>query len=119
VATTGNARALHPEIEVTLLRTAQEALANVGKHAGPSRVALTLSYMEEVVTLDVRDDGRGFVPDTAPSNGHGGFGLEVCGSGCATYPGRWRSNRSPAAPRSRLACRRSASRRRMSGARHG
>lgn len=76
VATTGHARPLHPEIEVTLLRTAQEALANVGKHADASRVALTLSYMEDVVTLDVRDDGRGFVPDTAPRSGHGGFGLE-------------------------------------------
>ena len=76
VATTGNARPLHPEIEVTLLRTAQEALANVGKHADASRVALTLSYMEDVVTLDVRDDGRGFVPDTAPRSGNGGFGLE-------------------------------------------
>jgi signal transduction histidine kinase len=32
--------------------------------------------MEDVVTLDVRDDGRGFVPDTAAQNGHGGFGLE-------------------------------------------
>ena len=76
VASTGSARPLHPEIEVTLLRTAQEALANVGKHADASRVALTLSYMEDVVTLDVRDDSRGFVPDTAAQNGHGGFGLE-------------------------------------------
>jgi signal transduction histidine kinase len=77
VATTGNARPLHPQIEVTLLRTAQEALANVGKHAAASRVALTLSYMEDVVTLDVRDDGRGFTADTARPNGHGGFGLEA------------------------------------------
>ena len=77
VATTGGARPLHPQIEVTLLRTAQEALANVGKHAAASRVALTLSYMEDVVTLDVRDDGRGFAADTARPNGHGGFGLEA------------------------------------------
>jgi signal transduction histidine kinase len=75
VTTTGQARPLHPEIEVTLLRTAQEALANVGKHAQASRVALTLSYMEDVVTLDVRDDGHGFVPAGVTQNGHGGFGL--------------------------------------------
>ncbi len=75
VATTGEARPLHPEIEVTLLRAAQEALANVGKHAGASRVALTLSYMEDVVTLDVRDDGRGFCPSADAAGGRDGFGL--------------------------------------------
>jgi signal transduction histidine kinase len=84
VETTGEVRALHPEVEVTLLRVAQEALANVAKHAGASRAGVTLSYMEDVVSLDVRDDGVGFVPpDGSPShgsapNGHladGGFGL--------------------------------------------
>ena len=77
VTTTGTARPLHPEVEVTLLRTAQEGLANVAKHAHASRVGLTLSYMEDVVTLDVRDDGAGFdlagVPER--SGDHGGFGL--------------------------------------------
>ena len=62
VETTGEARALHPEVEVTLLRVAQEALANVAKHAGASRAGVTLSYMEDVVSLDVRDDGAGFIP---------------------------------------------------------
>ena len=62
--TTGDPMPLHPEIEVALLRTAQEALANVAKHAGASRAGLTLSYMGDVVALDVRDDGVGFeVPD--------------------------------------------------------
>ena len=60
VTTTGTARQLHPEVEIALLRTGQEALANVGKHAAASRVGVTLSYMEDVVTLDVRDDGIGF-----------------------------------------------------------
>ncbi len=62
---------LHPEVEVTLLRVAQEALANVAKHAGASRVGLTLSYMDDVVTLDVRDDGAGFRP---PADGPGASG---------------------------------------------
>ena len=66
VETTGEARALHPEVEVTLLRVAQEALANVARHAGASRAGVTLSYMEDVVTLDVRDDGVGF---TLEANG--------------------------------------------------
>jgi signal transduction histidine kinase len=84
VETTGDARPLHPEVEVTLLRVAQEALANVAKHARASRAGVTLSYMEDVVTLDVRDDGAGFTTPqpAAPqlaANGRsatdGGFGL--------------------------------------------
>jgi signal transduction histidine kinase len=76
VTTTGPVRPMRPEIEVTLLRTAQEALANVAKHAAATRVGLTLSYMEDVVTLDVRDDGIGFVVGEQPAPGpDGGFGL--------------------------------------------
>jgi signal transduction histidine kinase len=78
VTTTGTPRPMHPEIEGTLLRTAQEALANVAKHASATRVGLTLSYMEDQVTLDVRDDGAGFDPSAAPPvEGPGGFGLRA------------------------------------------
>ncbi len=69
VIATGTPRPLHPEVEVTLLRVAQEALANVAKHAEATRVGLTLSYMDDVVTLDVRDDGVGFDIALTPENG--------------------------------------------------
>lgn len=77
---TGSSRAIRPEIEVALLRTTQEALANVAKHAHAGRVGLTLSYMEDLVTLDVRDDGIGFntingAGPRRPRGLHGGFGL--------------------------------------------
>jgi signal transduction histidine kinase len=76
LTTTGTPRPLLPEIEVALLRTAQEALANVAKHANATRVGLTLSYMEDLVTLDVRDDGTGFDPAAVPAGtAEGGFGL--------------------------------------------
>ncbi|MEY9845858.1 sensor histidine kinase [Streptacidiphilus sp. MAP5-3] len=82
VTTTGTVRALPPEAELALLRTAQEALANVAKHARASRVGVTLSYLEDEVALDVRDDGSGFDPSgvAARVNGsapvpQGGFGL--------------------------------------------
>jgi signal transduction histidine kinase len=62
VTTTGTVRPMSPDAEVTLLRTAQEALANVARHAGATRVGLTLSYLKDEVALDVRDDGQGFDP---------------------------------------------------------
>ncbi|MEW9551485.1 sensor histidine kinase [Nonomuraea sp. NPDC050783] len=55
-----------------LFRVAQEALANVAKHAGAPRVALTLSYTDELILLDIRDDGAGFDPQR-PADG---FGLD-------------------------------------------
>jgi signal transduction histidine kinase len=77
--TTGEPIPLHPEVEVTLLRVAQEALANVARHGRATRAGITLSFMEDLVTLDVRDDGIGFEADQArarPSGGAaGGFGL--------------------------------------------
>jgi len=77
LTTTGDARPMHPDVEVALLRIAQEALANVAKHAEATRVGLTLSYMEDLVTLDVRDDGVGFRPEAKRANdsANGGFGL--------------------------------------------
>jgi len=77
VVTTGDVQPLHPEVEVALLRTAQEALANIAKHANATRAGLTLSYMGDVVTLDVRDDGVGFrVPAGSDVRGTG-FGLSA------------------------------------------
>jgi signal transduction histidine kinase len=77
LTTTGDPRPMHADVEVALLRAAQEALANVAKHAKASSVGLTLSYMGDLVTLDVRDDGVGFDPNVKRANGSttGGFGL--------------------------------------------
>jgi signal transduction histidine kinase len=71
VTTTGTVRPMQPEAEFALLRAAQEALANVARHARASRVGLTISYMENEVALDVRDDGIGFDPAVSDR----GFGL--------------------------------------------
>lgn len=67
---TGTREPLSPAIEVSLFRVAQESLTNVAKHAGASRVGVTLSYTGTEVLLDVRDDGCGFGNDVGV-----GFGL--------------------------------------------
>ena len=71
VTTTGTARPVRPDAEFALLRAAQEALANVAKHARATRAGLTLSYMDDEVALDVRDDGRGFDGSAASADGFG------------------------------------------------
>jgi signal transduction histidine kinase len=81
VETTGSPARLLPDVEVTLFRVAQEALTNVAKHARASKVGVTLSYMDDVVLLDVRDDGIGVTPGSTAggdrsTKGHG-FGLKA------------------------------------------
>ncbi|GAA0913457.1 sensor histidine kinase [Nonomuraea longicatena] len=73
VSVDGAPRPLPPEVEASLLRAAQEGLSNVAKHARASRAAITLSYMDDEVTLDVLDDGVGF-ERAGPS---GGYGLQA------------------------------------------
>ena len=75
--TTGAPVSLSEETEVTLLRAAQEALNNVRRHASASRVRVTVSYMGDVVVLDVQDDGVGL--NGAAASPGGGFGLTAMG----------------------------------------
>lgn len=74
---TGTIRPLGAETEVALLRVAQEATANVRRHAGPCRMALTLSYVQDAVILDVRDNGVGMDGKAGVMNpaARGGYGL--------------------------------------------
>jgi signal transduction histidine kinase len=81
VRTTGTVRPMPPEAEVALLRTTQEALANVAKHARATRVGVTLSYMEHEVALDVRDDGQGFDPAQLANGAAGSAGPADSGFG--------------------------------------
>jgi signal transduction histidine kinase len=53
------AQALAPDVALVAWRTAQEALTNVAKHAGATRVAVDLSLAAGVLSLEVADDGRG------------------------------------------------------------
>ncbi len=79
VSASGGATALPTDVEVALLRTAQEALANVERHASARRVRLTLRTDAAGTRLEVRDDGRGFDPDASSCerdrSDERGFGL--------------------------------------------
>lgn len=56
--------------QVVLLRAAQESLANVRKHAGATRVLITLGMSADGVVIEISDDGTGFEP-LAPATGFG------------------------------------------------
>lgn len=49
-------------IQLTAYRTAQEALTNIAKHAQCSQVSIELSDAEQVLTLEITDNGKGIAP---------------------------------------------------------
>ncbi|MFE9438607.1 sensor histidine kinase [Streptomyces sp. NPDC006602] len=56
---------LPERVEAALLRIAQGALANVREHAAATRAALTLTCLDDQISLDVADNGRGFEADAS------------------------------------------------------
>ncbi|MEU4332874.1 sensor histidine kinase [Nonomuraea dietziae] len=71
----GPQRPLPPTIGLTVFRIAQEALTNARKHAGPARASVQLTYRQDRVTVEVRDDGGGTPPQEGTTAGSGGYGL--------------------------------------------
>lgn len=54
--------ALTKPIQLVAYRTAQEALTNIAKHAACSQVMIELSDTEDVLTLEIKDNGKGIMP---------------------------------------------------------
>ena len=73
----GSERRLEPQIELMLLRVAQEALHNAERHAVAGNVLVRLAFDTRTVRLLVRDDGRGLdrVPSAAELLSTGRLGL--------------------------------------------
>ena len=49
-------------IEIILFRAIQEALTNVHRHSGASRVKIQIQRNVKRVTLEIKDNGRGIAP---------------------------------------------------------
>ena len=75
----GDNRELPPDVEVSLLRIAQEALTNSERHAHATTVDVVLTLFDDAVNLDVRDDGQGFAPENAVANDGAGHGFGLIG----------------------------------------
>jgi PAS domain S-box-containing protein len=72
-------RRLPTEIETTCFRVAQEALTNIARHAGASRVHLALTLGEGRIDLEISDDGTGFEVAQARARAAAGGSLGILG----------------------------------------
>lgn len=67
------ANQLSPTQAETLWRVAQEALANIERHAAARTVQLQLDIESNAALLSIQDDGRGLPPDAEKQPGHYGL----------------------------------------------
>ena len=61
-------------VKITLFRLLQESLANGFRHGGAAKQLIFLGIADSRLQISVRDDGKGFDPKTAHTEGH--LGLE-------------------------------------------
>ncbi len=80
------------EVEQTVFRVLQEALANAARHSRPAGVEVSLSWNSDSLRLAVSDDGEGFVPGGDPGDG---FGLESMRERVESIGGRLEINSEP------------------------
>lgn len=80
-----------PARDVLLLRTAQEALANMRRHSGARAFSVRMTAGADSVDLIIRDDGVGFDP-AAPRSG---FGLDSLVARARDAGGRLRVTSAP------------------------
>jgi signal transduction histidine kinase len=59
VTVTGKQRMLPQDVEQAAYRIVQEALTNVGRHAGQAHASVHLHYAQDALTVQVNDDGKG------------------------------------------------------------
>lgn len=58
----GKRRRVQPEIETIVFRITQEALTNVTRHAAAKQVSIQLDFQPDILSLTIKDNGRGFEP---------------------------------------------------------
>jgi signal transduction histidine kinase len=79
----GERQEVPPGIDLAAFRIVQEALTNVVKHSGAPRCNVTVSYLEDALSVEITDEGRGSpVPATVGAEegaeltgGHGLIGM--------------------------------------------
>lgn len=63
------------EVKIVFYRILQEALNNVAKHSGASRVTVDIEYLPDMVSLQVGDNGSGFMREQRDGLERTSFGL--------------------------------------------
>lgn len=65
------------EVGIQLIRTIQEALINIRKHAQVDEAVIFLSHTDNHIQIRIEDQGRGFEVNPTPTQSTSSFGLQI------------------------------------------
>jgi signal transduction histidine kinase len=72
-------RRFRPELEITLFRIVQEAVSNTARHAKAENFFIKMNIDNDIVAVDIEDDGEGFVTPALYTAGRESFGRRGLG----------------------------------------
>jgi len=64
---TGTPFFIKAERRLILYRIIQESLNNIVKHAGATRICFSMDYVDDILTINIRDNGVGFDVQSTPN----------------------------------------------------
>jgi two-component system sensor histidine kinase DegS len=64
VTVTGSERRLEPYLEVMIFRAVQELLGNASRHSQANLIKVQVDLGNELIRVNVEDNGKGFAPET-------------------------------------------------------
>lgn len=88
---------LPPESEINLYRVVQESVGNIIKHAQATEASVMIHKTPQFIEIEIRDNGKGFDPETPISRepGRGGFGLTGISERTRMLGGQYTINSTP------------------------
>lgn len=75
----GEVEAATDSQRIALTQVVRESLANAIRHGDPRRIEVRLCGSDQTLLLEVRDDGRGFDPETLPATSLNGQQVGIVG----------------------------------------
>ena len=75
----GMSKRLPPNLETALYRIFQEALSNIMRHANAKKIHVKLVRNSSAFEGEIKDDGKGFIPEEVHMDGNSSRGLGLLG----------------------------------------
>jgi signal transduction histidine kinase len=75
VCSEGQPFQIEPSVQRNIYYICREALSNIARHANASKVDVVLNWGPADLTLNITDNGKGFLPSEIDSTKHFGFGI--------------------------------------------